>query len=83
MDARIRKHPDKRRIQGNISIACTVPIPSWLIIPKLANTPNNKTDVALVGPSVINRELENKQPRIAATADPKSPYWMGRPETKA
>ena len=83
IEARIRKQAEKSRIQGSILIASIVPIPSWLIIPKLAKTPNSKTDVALVGPSVIKREFENKQPRIAATAEPNKPYWIGNPETNA
>ena len=42
--------------------------------PKLAKTPKSKTDVAFVGPSVINLEFENKLPNKAATEEPKSPY---------
>ena len=73
-DATIRNTPEKKRIQGNNSMARSEPIPSWFIKPKLANTPNSNTEVAFVGPKVMKREFEKKQPTIAATAEPKSPY---------
>jgi hypothetical protein len=82
-DAIIRKDAAKKRIQGNNSIARSEPIPSWFIKPKLANTPKSKTDVAFVGPRVMKRELENKLPTMAATAEPNSPYCIGNPDTNA
>jgi len=45
--------------------------------------PMIKTEVALVGPKVMNREPPNTAPRIAATAEPKIPYWMGKPAMAA
>jgi len=48
-----------------------------------AKTPKSKTAVALVGPRVMNLDLENKLPVIAETAEPSKPYLMGNPETRA
>jgi hypothetical protein len=48
-----------------------------------AKTPKSKTAVALVGPRVMNLELENKLPVIAETAEPSKPYLMGNPDTRA
>ena len=41
------------------------------------------TAVAFVGPSMMKCEPAKKAPTSAATAEPKRPYWMGRPAIMA
>ena len=83
MEARRRKMLDKNTIQGSISNASEPAMPLFRTSPELANVPNNRTDVALVGPNVIQCVRPSIPDVKEATADPSKPYLMGRPATKA
>ena len=79
----LKKMLDKNTIQGSISNASEPAMPLFRTSPELANVPNNRTDVALVGPNVIQCVRPSTPDVKEATADPSKPYLMGSPATKA
>ena len=82
-EAATRKIPASNGKRGNNARASPEATPSELVNCKPANVPKRSTAVALVGPSAMKRDPAKSDPAIAATADPKIPYFIGIPATKA